>query len=224
VRLKANSESLKTQCAVLQSPESFLDAICTEGHLDRQALQSAGERLRMLLNTLQVADTESFSALSQVTQFAQFLSTYTKGFKVVFQTGSHDGLFNEKLMTLACMDSSLAMKYVFTTFQSVVLTSGTMSPLDMYPRILDFKPIVSLSIDIDLVRNSIQPIIVTMAEDGTELTSEYTQRNNEDVSRNYGSFLVELSETVPDGLIVFMPSYSRMEEWARVWEKDHYLE
>ena len=36
--------------------------------------------------------------------------------------------------------------------------------------------------------------------------------------------MVELSETVPDGLIVFMPSYSRMEEWARVWEKDKYLE
>ena len=69
-------------------------------------------------------------------------------------------------MTLACFDSSLAMKYVFETFQSVVLTSGTMSPLDIYPRILDFKPVVCTSIDIDLVRNSISPIIVTMAEDG----------------------------------------------------------
>jgi DNA excision repair protein ERCC-2 len=54
-----------------------------------------------------------------------------------------------------------------------------------------------------------------MSEDGTELTSEFTMRNNEDVSRNYGNFLLELSENVPDGLIVFMPSYSRMEEWAR---------
>lgn len=63
-----------------------------------------------------------------------------------------------------------------------------------------------------------------MAEDGTELTSEFTMRNNEDVSRNYGNFLLELSENVPDGLIVFMPSYSRMEEWARVWEKDRFLE
>ena len=69
-------------------------------------------------------------------------------------------------MTLACFDSSLAMKYVFETVQSVVLTSGTMSPLDIYPRILDFKPVVCTSIDIDLVRNSISPIIVTMAEDG----------------------------------------------------------
>lgn len=99
-----------------------------------------------------------------------------------------------------------------------------MSPIEMYPRILDFKPVVATSIDIELSRNSIQPLIVTMAEDGTELTSEFTQRNNEDVSRNYGNFLLELSENVPDGLIVFMPSYNRMEEWARAWEKDKYLE
>lgn len=77
-------------------------------------------------------------------------------------------------MTLACFDSSLAMKVVFQTFQSVVLTSGTMSPIEMYPKILDFKPVVATSIDIELGRNSIQPLIVTMAEDGTELTSEFT--------------------------------------------------
>jgi len=28
---------------------------------------------------------------------------------------------------------------------------------------------------------------------------------------------------VPDGMIVFMPSYGRMEEWARAWEKDKLL-
>ncbi len=44
-----------------------------------------------------------------------------------------------------------------------------MSPLDIYPRILDFKPVVCTSIDIDLVRNSISPIIVTMAEDGVNI-------------------------------------------------------
>lgn len=69
-------------------------------------------------------------------------------------------------MTLACFDSSLGMKYVFSTFNSVILTSGTMSPLEIYPKILDFKPVVCTSINIDLVRNSICPLIVTMAEDG----------------------------------------------------------
>lgn len=33
-------------------------------------------------------------------------------------------------------------------FKSVILTSGTMSPMEMYPKILDFKPLLMQSIDI----------------------------------------------------------------------------
>ncbi len=69
------------------------------------------------------------------------------------------------MLTFACLDSSLAMKPVFERFKAVILTSGTMSPLDMYPRILNFKPLVSKSIDIKLSRNAINPIIVTKGVD-----------------------------------------------------------
>jgi len=40
------------------------------------------------------------------------------------------------------LDASLAMKPVFTKFQSVVITSGTLSPIDLYPRILNFHPVL----------------------------------------------------------------------------------
>ncbi|CAD8076131.1 unnamed protein product [Paramecium primaurelia] len=223
-KLKDNSEALKTSHAILHNTKSFTEDIQKEGNLDIDSLKQCGERLNLLLNTLQIAETDKFRPLSTVAQFVMFLVQYQEGFKVIFQSNNYEGTLNEKLMTLACFDSSLAMKNIFTTFQSVILTSGTMSPIEIYPKMLDFKPVVAKSIDIELTRNSIQPIIVTMSEDGTELTSEFTLRNNEDVSRNYGNFLLELSENVPDGLIVFMPSYSRMEEWARQWQKDKYLE
>jgi len=53
------------------------------------------------------------------------------------------------------------MVHVFASFKSVILTSGTMSPLDIYPKILNFTPYVIKSIDIELTRNSIQPLIAT---------------------------------------------------------------
>ena len=40
-----------------------------------------------------------------------------------------------------------------------------MSPLDIYPKILDFVPFVNKSIDIELSRNSINPIFITKGED-----------------------------------------------------------
>ena len=68
-------------------------------------------------------------------------------------------------MSLSCLDASLAIKPVFSNFRSVILTSGTMSPLDIYPKILDFVPFVNKSIDIELSRNSINPIFITKGED-----------------------------------------------------------
>ena len=48
-------------------------------------------------------------------------------------------------LELTCTDASLAVKPVFERFQSVVITSGTLSPLELYPRLLDFRPVVRQS-------------------------------------------------------------------------------
>lgn len=37
-------------------------------------------------------------------------------------------------LQLSCLDASLAMKPIFSKFQSVVITSGTLSPIDLYPK------------------------------------------------------------------------------------------
>ena len=38
------------------------------------------------------------------------------------------------VMHFRCLDASIAIRPIFERFQSVVITSGTLSPLDMYPR------------------------------------------------------------------------------------------
>lgn len=43
-------------------------------------------------------------------------------------------------LQLSCLDASLAIKPVFERFKSVVITSGTLSPLDLYPTLLNFTP------------------------------------------------------------------------------------
>jgi len=58
-----------------------------------------------------------------------------------------------------CLDASLAIKPVFHRFQSVVITSGTLSPLDMYPKILDFVPASVQSYPMTLSRNCFLPMV-----------------------------------------------------------------
>ena len=59
-----------------------------------------------------------------------------------------DGSIGDPLLTLTCLDCSLSMKPIWRSFPSVILTSGTISPIDLYPRMLDFKPFIAKSIDI----------------------------------------------------------------------------
>jgi Rad3-related DNA helicase len=60
---------------------------------------------------------------------------------------------------LTCLDPSLAIKPVFERFSSVVITSGTISPLDMYPKMLQFTPVVQETYMMTLTRNCFLPLV-----------------------------------------------------------------
>ncbi|KAG6506907.1 hypothetical protein ZIOFF_032239 [Zingiber officinale] len=44
---------------------------------------------------------------------------------------------------LGCHDASIAIKPVFDRFQSVIITSGSLTPIDLYSRLLNFNPVIS---------------------------------------------------------------------------------
>lgn len=106
----------------------------------------------------------------QISHFATLISTYTKGFTVIVEP------FDEKTPTVAnpilhfsCLDSSIAMKPIFQRFQSVVITSGTLSPMDMYPKILDFQPVLMTSFTMTLARPCLLPMVSTFSRESNFL-------------------------------------------------------
>ena len=60
---------------------------------------------------------------------------------------------------ISCMDPAIAIKPVFERFSSVVITSGTISPLDMYPKMLQFTPVVQETYAMTLTRNAFLPLV-----------------------------------------------------------------
>lgn len=100
-----------------------------------------------------------------VSHLATLVSTYTKGFVIIIEP------FSDKAPTVAnpilyfcCLDASIAIKPVFERFQSVVITSGTLSPIDMYPKILDFHPVIMTSLTMTLARPCLLPMVTTLSE------------------------------------------------------------
>ncbi|RHZ77162.1 hypothetical protein Glove_184g94 [Diversispora epigaea] len=69
------------------------------------------------------------------------------------------GSWNQLKMIL-CLDASIAIKPVFERFKTVVITSGTLSPFDMYPKMQSFTAAVQESYSMTLTRNRFLPLIV----------------------------------------------------------------
>ena len=91
--------------------------------------------------------------------------------------------------------------------------------MEIYPKILGFTPFSMKSFNINLPINTINPLIVTRGIDQTNISSEFTERSNTTVIRNYGNLLIDLCKNVPDGIVVFFPSYRYMEEVVLQWNQ-----
>lgn len=92
----------------------------------------------MLLNTLEVTKIDEFRALNLVANLATLTATYFKGFVVIIEPYPEDQLLFDPLLQFYCLDASLATGPIFNKFRNVVLTSGTISPMEIYPKMLNF--------------------------------------------------------------------------------------
>merc|ERR1712168_558688 len=127
-------------------------------------------------------------------------------------------------MHLACLDASIAIKPVFERFQSVIITSGTLSPLDMYPKILDFQPATMASFSMTLARTCICPMVVSRGNDQVTISSKFETREDPAVIRNYGNLLVDLCQVIPDGIVGFFTSYLYMETIIAAWYEQGFID
>lgn len=153
---------------------------------------------------------------------ATLLSTYSEGiarFAIITEpNGSSIPGANEPVIQLACLDSSLAIAPLFKRFGSVVITSGTLSPLDLYPKLLQFEPRISESFNMSTFRPCIRPLIITRGSDQLPVSTKFDDRGDVGVVRNYGAMFVELCRSIPDGIVAFFTSYSYMESIISEWD------
>lgn len=237
---------LKTTHLTVESIKSLTQSIKDLTFIDTKTLQFVSQRLGILIRSLGIEDDELHKLLS-IANFGTMLSIYSKGFSVIFEPyDSMSGVFNP-ILRLSCLDSSIAMSHVFKNFRNVIITSGTLSPIEMYPKILNFVPSSIVEIGATLDRNSISPLIITKGNDQmllkndrddessilkefelsnkeeNRLTTSFVSRTDPSVVRNYGMLIISLSKIVPDNIVVFFPSYIYMEEILSIWSETNIM-
>ncbi|KAG6003353.1 TFIIH/NER complex ATP-dependent 5'-3' DNA helicase subunit [Claviceps maximensis] len=221
--LKRFIEYLKTRMKVRQviseTPPSFLAHLKENTFIEKKPLRFCAERLTSLVRTLELTNIEDYQPLQEVATFATLVATYEKGFLLILEPYESDTAeVPNPILHFTCLDAAIAIRPVFERFYSVIITSGTISPLEMYPKILDFSTVIQESYTMTLARRSFLPMIVTRGSDQASISSSFQVRNEPSVVRNYGTLLIEFSKITPDGLVVFFPSYLYMESIISMWQ------
>ena len=212
------STRLAARAVEQQSPAAFLAHRQSALGVDGRTLRFCYDRLASLLKTLEIADPDEFGALHAVADFATLVGTYTRGFAVIVEPWDDRApAMPDPVIQLACLDASLAIRPVFAKFATVAITSGTLSPIDLYPRILDFRPVVARSLAMTLPREGMCPVVLTRGADQGPVSTKFDARGDDSVLRNYGRLLVDLAGAVPDGLVCFFVSYSYMDAAVAKW-------
>lgn len=221
--LKRFIEYLKTRMKVThtisETPPSFLTHLKDLTYIERKPLRFCAERLTSLVRTLELVNIEDYQPLQEVATFATLVATYDTGFVLILEPfESEAATVPNPILHFTCLDAAIAIKPVFERFSSVIITSGTLSPLEMYPKMLGFNAVMQESYSMTLARRSFLPMIVTRGSDQAQVSSSFGIRNDPGVVRNYGTLVTEFARVTPDGVVVFFPSYLYMESIISMWQ------
>jgi regulator of telomere elongation helicase 1 len=103
------------------------------------------------------------------------------------------------------------------SLRSVILTSGTLSPLDSFALELRLPFHIKLENPHIIKSNQIWLGIVDKGPRGNILNSNYNNRQNEIYLEELGSSIINWARIIPHGLLVFFPSYSILQIAITYW-------
>ncbi|ERN03915.1 hypothetical protein AMTR_s00078p00189390 [Amborella trichopoda] len=118
-----------------------------------------------------------------------------------------------------CFNPGIAMQeFEKLGLRSIIVTSGTLSPLDSFASEmkLDFK--VRLENPHVIQPNQVWVGVVASSPSGHSFNSSYRFRDTVKYKQELGSAIVNFARIVPDGLLIFFPSYYFMEKCIEYWQ------
>ena len=103
--------------------------------------------------------------------------------------------------------------------RSIILTSGTLSPLNSFAAELGIPFQHQLENSHVIASEQLLVGVVPFGPSGLELTSTFQHRESDKYKAELGSALVNIARLVPQGILVFFPSYAALQSATARWEE-----
>ncbi|AES68026.2 regulator of telomere elongation helicase 1 homolog [Medicago truncatula] len=118
-----------------------------------------------------------------------------------------------------CFNPGIALEeFAKDGVRSIILTSGTLSPLDSFAEELKLDFPIRLENPHVIGPNQIWAGVVPVGPLGRTFNSSYRTRDTMEYKQELGNAIVNLTRIVPDGLLVFFPSYYLLEQSIGCWK------
>lgn len=124
-----------------------------------------------------------------------------------------------RVLSYWCFSPGFGMKdLVEEGVRCVILTSGTLAPLNSFAAELQVPFPITLENPHIIGSNQVVVGVVTHGPDGIQLDSSYKNRSNTQYVQSLGRTIKSVAQVVPDGLLVFFPSYPVMKSCQEAWQ------
>lgn len=121
-----------------------------------------------------------------------------------------------------CLTPSLAFNVLKEKARSIVFTSGTLQPFNGYSTKssvnVDFSITYTCGHVIDSKKQLSIQIVPKLKFANIPAQYDYKNRNNETLKHHTGVLLGNFSRIVPQGMVVFFPSYWTMDAYIKKWK------
>ncbi|XP_017484013.1 PREDICTED: regulator of telomere elongation helicase 1 homolog [Rhagoletis zephyria] len=124
-----------------------------------------------------------------------------------------------KVINYWCFNPGFGMEQLLNTqVRSIILTSGTLAPLK--PLIAELAVPIAQSLENPHIVSQSQVFvrIIGTGPDREQLISNFANRDNPKYLSSLGQTVLNVSRIVPDGLLVFFPSYPLLNQCVDAWQ------
>ncbi|KAL0027241.1 hypothetical protein WJX77_006278 [Trebouxia sp. C0004] len=122
-------------------------------------------------------------------------------------------------LCLWSLNPAVAFKELTDKARCVVLTSGTLAPTDSFASELGASfPVKLEAPHVVDVRKQVWAGAIGRGADGATLQATYKQADTTAFQDSVGKSVVEVCRVVPDGVLMFLPSYSMLDRLVTRWK------
>ncbi|WJX74795.1 DNA helicase [Trifolium repens] len=151
------------------------------------------------------------------TSHAKYYRVHVKEAEAWSANGSKGNV--SRTLSWWCFNPGIALEeFAKYGVRSIILTSGTLSPLDSFAEELKLDFPIRLENPHVIGPNQIWAGVVPVGPSGRTFNSSYRTRDTMEYKQELGNAIVNLARIVPDGLLVFFPSYYLLEQSIACWK------